>query len=172
MSFVDNLKQQAIDLAIGRLSHHGDTFILLNTIPFWGIVSFTEPAISVEHEKVYSNLSKYPQAVIERDMSLGEGSLVILESSLLKLKSLPLSINEMGVPNQITPKGYMIGMPISIAKIIYGNLGRTDLRQIKFYNNVIPTSEATPSLENDLAMFTVEVTLQFTEPPSVLEIPI
>jgi hypothetical protein len=171
MSSIDTLKQQVVDIAIGRLSNYGDTFILLNTIPFWGIISFTEPTISVEHEHVFSNLSKYPQAIIERNMEIGEGEMVILESSLLKLKSLPLTINEMGIANQISPKGYMIGMPISIAKVIYGNIGRTDLRQIKFYNNVIPISESKPSLEHGLYLFTITVGLKFTELPSILEIP-
>lgn len=169
---IDVMAQNVIDTVIGRLAGSEQSFLMVNAVPMLGVISFTEPAVSIEHETLLSNLSKYPQAIYEKSISIGEGSIVMLESTLLKLKAVPFVPDESGIPRKLSPVGYMLGMPLTICKFVYGHPVRSDLRQLKVYQNVIPISQAFPELNQDLALFTVEVNLRFTKQPTVLELPI
>ena len=169
---IQNLASTVIDKVIGRLTGSGDAFIMVNAVPLLGVISFTEPAVSIEHETLLSNLSKYPQAVYEKSITVGEGSIVMLESTLMKLKAMPVTPDESGIPRKLSPIGYMLGMPLTICKFVYGLPGRSDMRQLKVYSNVIPISQAFPELNQELLLFTVEVSLRFTKQPTILELPI
>ena len=199
---LSSIEQLAVDKLYGyQLAKSTDTLLLLNNVPYVGVLSFKEPAISINQNILYSNLSKRPQATVEGNVTLSDGSITMLEGTLIRMRVAGEGLNVANWGKERwakrSPVGYSIGHPIKIVKFIYGSFvsdetfnplliweslsgwspsgslnvptpnSFTDLRQVKVYENVIPVSESYPVLEHTLNMFTVDVSLSFTEVPKI-----
>jgi len=156
MANIKQITNKMIDKIRGRLSNSSDTYLFINLIPFEGIISFQEPDIEIEYEKIYSQHNTSPLAIVEKNRTIGDGSLTILESSLLLAKA----------------EGYALNSEMVITKLIAGDLVKQDLRQLKVYTGVIPKAESRSELMEGHNAFTVDVTLEFTREPFIVALPI
>jgi hypothetical protein len=146
----------AVDKLVGRLSNSSETLLFINLIPFIGITEFQEPKIEIENEILYSKHSNQPQAVVEKNTVIGDASITMLESSLVKAKL----------------SGFYLSNEISLTKLIHGGLRQQDFRELKLYTGVIPVSEERPQLNHELMAYTVDIGLKFTAKPLSIPIPI
>jgi hypothetical protein len=153
---IKNIVSQTIDKSWGRLSNSSDTILLVNLIPFLGVTEFQEPSYTFDTDIIYSKHQTEPQAVVKKQKTVDEGSITILESTLYKMRA----------------SGFVMGNPISIARLVIGKLSLQDMREIKVFSKVIPVSEDRPALNSELMMYTVDVGLIFTQEPFVIPIPI
>lgn len=153
---IKDLVKQTIDKNWGRLSNSSDTILLVNLLPFLGITEFQEPNFTLDTEFIYSKHQLEPQAIVQKQKTIEEGSITVLESTLYKMRA----------------SGFVLGNAISISRLVIGTLSLQDMREVKVYNKVIPVSESRPALNSELMMYTVDIGLIFTQEPFIIPIPI
>lgn len=129
-----------------------NSILMLNLTPFQGIISFTEPAINIETEMVYTQHQLEPVAIIDKNITIEDGTIEMTQGSFYKARNF----------------GVDLGKYINITKIVNAIHPVMDFREIRFFENVLVKGVSTPTLNSELMYFTVELSLQFTKMPKVI----
>jgi len=156
----------------------GETIYLLNNVYMEGITSFTPPAESLEVETYYLPYYEDPIGFSTTQKDPLEGNIQMLESNYIRLKNITGNIG-----------GSVIGKSIQIVETIgtLENLYTTavfsqrpqsasgffmDQATVRVYEDVFVTSVSPSERAVGNTTFTIDLGLNFTKEPTIIEVSI